>query len=158
MTLAALLVAIGCAGPWRLPWDVAPDPSRRPSTTDDVLAEPETELAAGQARSAATAYERIARDYAGQDVAAHALHDLAVLRIDPRSPLRDRRVAQALLARLAAEYPDTHWGREARGWHVLFRSIDRCEVEATQLGADADRLRQTIDSLKDSDLELERHP
>jgi len=153
--MATLLVTIGCSGRWAH-W--GGEEAAHPPTTDDVLAQPEADLAAGRPRSAVAAYERIAHDYAGQDVAAHALHDLAVLRLDPRGGVHDRKAAQALLARLVTEYPDTRWGREARAWRLLFRSIDHCEAEATQLGSDAERLRQTIDSLKDSDLELEQHP
>jgi hypothetical protein len=87
-----------------------------------------------------------------------ALHEIAILRLDPRSPVRDRRSAQQALTRLARQYPKTRWGREASAWRVLFRQVDRCEAEATRLGADADRLRQTIESLKDMDDDFEDLP
>jgi hypothetical protein len=81
-----------------------------------------------------------------------------MLRVDPSGPLRDRRAAQALFRRLANEYGDTLPGREARAWRLLLREIDRCEAEAARRGADVEKLRQTLESIKDSDLELEHEP
>jgi hypothetical protein len=148
------IATASCTG-WRLPWS---SPAEPPPTAEALLVAARTEAAHGRERTAIAMYESIAHDYAGQDTAAEALHDLALLRLDPKSPVRDRRAGQALLARLATDYPSTTWGREARLWRLLARDIDRCESEATKLGADAERLRQTLDSLKDSDVELEQHP
>ena len=149
------IATASCTAGWRLPWS---SPAEPPPTAEALLAAARTEAANGRERTAVAMYESIAREYAGQDTGAEALHDLAVLRLDPKSSVRDRRAGQALLARLATEYPSTTWGREARLWRLLSRDIDRCESEATKLGADAERLRQTLDSLKDSDVELEQHP
>ena len=48
------------------------------------------------------------------------------------------------------------------GWKVelsgLLGEIDRCTAEATKRGADAEKLQKTLDSIRDSDLELETHP
>ena len=40
----------------------------------------------------------------------------------------------------------------------LLGEIDRCTVEATKRGANAEKLQKTLDSIRDSDLELEQHP
>jgi hypothetical protein len=115
------------------------------------------EWQAGHQREAMARYEAVVRQYPADPAAAEALHDLAMLHLEPGSPLRDRRAAQALLRRLATDYPSSQWGHEARAWRVLLRELDRCEVEATRRGADAEKLRQTLDAIKDSDLELEQH-
>jgi hypothetical protein len=79
-----------------------------------------------------------------------------MLRAEPGSAVRDQRAAQAHFRRLAGEYRNTLSGREARAWRNLLAELDRCELEATKRGADADKLRQTLDSIRDSDLELEQ--
>jgi hypothetical protein len=152
--LAAAVVAAGCTLPW------AQQPGAPPSApvANASLDEADAALAAGKTRTAAALYERVAREQSGHDAGARALHELLVLRTDPKSPMQDHKAAAILATRLANDYRDTRWVREARAWRVLLRSIDRCEAEATQLGADAERLRQTLDSLKDTDVELEQHP
>ncbi|HXJ36569.1 MAG TPA: hypothetical protein VMS22_21235 [Candidatus Eisenbacteria bacterium] len=150
-----VLVLVGTAG---CALFRSPEPAAPPPTADALLAEADAESSAGRVATAAALYERIARENQGQPAAARALLGLAALRLDPRSPIRDRRAGQTVLARVASEYPKTPWGREARAWRMLMREADRCEEEAARLGADADRLRQTLETLKDSDLELEQHP
>lgn len=160
--LVVLLVALaGCAPGWRLPWDSSPPLTSPPAELAMVAAD--SELAGGRTRTAVEQYDRIVRDYAGQPAAAQALHMLVVLRLDPQSGVRSRRAANAALARLAADYPETGWAREARAWQSLLRQIDRgareverCQSEAGRLGEDAEHLRQTLEELKDSDLELEQ--
>jgi hypothetical protein len=156
-TPAPLIVLVtllaGCSGTWlhRTP---------PPVVVNVAAAEVENannELAAGQTREAMAGYEAVVREHPGDPAAAEALHDLAMIRLEPGSPLRDRRAAQGLLRQLAKDYPDTRWGHEARAWRVLLRELDRCEVEATRRGADAEKLRQTLDAVKDSDLEVEHH-
>jgi hypothetical protein len=150
LVLSATVVA-GCTG-----WSV-------PAVTDAgaaraALAQADRDAAEGRLREAATRYEAIVREDPKDPAAADALHRLAMLRLEPGSPIRDRRAAQALLRRLAIEHPRTLSGREARVWRGLLREIDRCEAEATKRGADAEKLRQTLDSIRDTDIELEQHP
>lgn len=153
LVLVAMLVALGCNGAWQ--WHPSKSPSQ---AADAALAEADGEALAGRHKNAIALYETIVKEHPGEEVAARALHGLAVIRLDPRSRARDRRLGLQHLTKLSTDYPNTTWGREARLWRVLFKQIDRCEAEATQLGADADRLRQTLDSLRDSDLELETKP
>lgn len=154
---AALLVlatvVLGCSQWLRRPAPEEPD--RRAA---DALADADREALAGRAREASARYEAIVREHATDPAAAEALHRLAMQRLDPKSPLRDRRAGQAMMRRLATEYPDTLAGREARVWRGLVRELDRCTLEATRRGADAEKLRQTLESIRDSDLELEQQP
>jgi len=140
-------------------WTARPehDPTESTSTAM-LLAAADHDGATGRVREANARYEAIVRERPDDPLAPEALHRLALLRVDPTSPLRDRRIAQALFRRLARDYPATPQGREARSWRVVLRELDRCEVEATRQGADAERLRQTLESIKDSDLELEQNP
>jgi outer membrane protein assembly factor BamD (BamD/ComL family) len=157
MRVALVLVAVLASACTR--WAARPDhdTTETPSTAA-LLAVAQRDAEAGRAREANARYEAIVRERPGDPLAAEALHRLAVLRIDPASPLRDRRIAQTLFRRLAHDYPDTPQGHEARSWRVVLRELDRCEVEATRRGADAEQLRQTLESIKDSDLELEQNP
>ncbi len=143
------LVAGGCAAGW-----VAP--GRR--STEEALAAADREAIDGRLREASARYETIVKEHPEDPAAAEALHRLAMLRMEPGSPLRDRRAAQAHLRRLAVEYGSTLQGREARAWRTLLGQLDRCEAEAARRGADVEKLRQTLESIKDSDLELEQHP
>ncbi len=142
----------GCDAGWRL--------GRQSSdaSVSTALAAADRDSLAGRAREANARYEAIVRDHPDDPGAAVALLRQAMLRLEPGSPIRDRRAAQTLLRTLATEHGDTLAGREARIWRGLTREIDRCEVEATRRGADAEKLRQTLDSIRDSDLELEQHP
>ena len=149
--LLSAIVAAGCAA-----WS-GPKAGGESSPARAALMEADRAAAEGRVRDAATRYEKIVRENPKDPVAADALHRLAMLRLE-RGPLRDRRAAQALLRRLATEYPRTLAGREALAWRGLLREIDRCEAEATKRGADAEKLRQTLDSIRDSDLELEQVP
>lgn len=152
VVVVMMAIAVGCSGAWR------PGGKAAPTSANGAIAEADAEAMAGRQRNALTMYETIVKEHPGEEVAAHALHGMAIVRLDPRSPVRDRRLGLQHLTKLSSEYPNTSWGREARLWRLLLREIDRCEAEATQLGADADRLRQTLDSLRDSDLELETKP
>ena len=127
------------------------------TTASAELAEADRAALGGRPRDAASRYEAIVRDHPSDDVAAEALHRLAMLRLEPGGPLRDKRIAASLLRRLAAEHGETLVGREARAWRALLRDLDKCEVESTRNEADAEKLRQTLESIKDSDLELEQH-
>jgi two-component sensor histidine kinase len=122
-----------------------------------ALADADRSALAGRPREATAKYEVIVRDYPSDPAAPEAMHRLVMLRLEPGSSVRDKRAALALLRRLASDYPGTLAGREANAWRGLLRQLDRCEVEATRRGADAEKLRQTLESIKDSDLELEQH-
>jgi hypothetical protein len=150
LLLSATVVA-GCAG-----WSVQRPPGES-GAARAAMVEADRDASEGRLRDATVQYEQIVRDHPKDPVAAEALHRLAMLRLE-RGPLRDRRAAAALLRRLASEHPRTLAGREARLWSGLLRQIDRCEAEATKRGADAEKLRQTLDSIRDTDLELETHP
>jgi hypothetical protein len=144
-----LVTCIGC-GPVQLPGLTDATGLELDRADEDALQ--------GRPREAYARYEAIVRDHPNDPAAAEALHRMAMLRVEAGSPLRDRRTAQLLFRRLATDYGTTLSGREARAWRVLLREIDRCEAEATRRGADAEKLRQTLDSIRDSDLELEQHP
>lgn len=127
-------------------------------TPESALERADEDATQGRVREAYGQYEAIVRERPNDPEAPEALHRLAMLRLEAGSPMRDGRIAQSLLRRLATDYRNTLWGREARAWRVLLSEIDRCTAEATRRGADADKLRQTLDSIRDSDLELEQHP
>lgn len=122
-----------------------------------ALADADKTALAGRPREAASRYEAIVRDHPEDPAAAEALHRLAMMRLDPGSTIHDKRAATALLRKLASEHGNTLVGREARVWRALLRDLDRCEVESTRNEADAEKLRQTLESIKDSDLEQEQH-
>ena len=153
--LLVALLATGC-GPWRSTWMSTKPVQAGPAAAR--LEDARREVDAGQPKNAVVLYEGVIRDHAGQDVAAEALHDLAVLRLTPGTPVRDRRAGYQLLSRLAREHAKTRWGREAKVWRLLFRQVDQCQAEAARLGVDAERLRQTVESLKDADVDLEELP
>jgi hypothetical protein len=141
-------LAVACQPAWlRRPWS---------TSAASALAQADRDALAGHSTEAIAGYEAIVRDHPKSQQAAEALHRLGMLRAEPGSPARDRRAAQAYFRRLAIEYRDTLPGREARAWRNLLVELDRCEVEATKRGADAQKLRQTLDSIRDSDLELEQ--
>ncbi len=149
--LLAVPLAVACEGGWR-PHARTPSPA-----TAQALADADQAALAGRARDAASRYEAIVRDHPTDPAAAEALHRLVMLRLEPGSPVHDRRAAAQLLRRLATEHPDTLVGREARTWRVVLQTLDKCEVEAARSGADVEKLRQTLESVKDSDLESEQH-
>lgn len=152
VALVVLLpLVVACEGGWR-PHARTPNP-----VTAQALADADQAALAGRARDATTRYEAIVRDHPSDPAAAEALHRLVMLRLEPGSPVHDRRAAAQLLRRLATEHGDTLVGREARTWRALLQNLDKCEVEAARSGADADKLRQTLESVKDSDLESEQH-
>jgi hypothetical protein len=128
------------------------------AAADHALTAADQEALAGRSARAIRAYETIVKQHPGTPHAAEALHRLGMLRVEPGSSARDRRTAQAHFRKLAAEYRNTLPGREARAWRNLLSELDRCEIEATKRGADAEKLRQTLDSIRDSDLELEQAP
>ena len=150
-----LAVATLCACPagWRGMSETSPSSP----VAAQALADADKAALAGRPREAGARYEGIVRDHPQDPAAAEALHRLAMMRLDPQSPLHDKRAAAALLRKLANEHGNTLAGREARTWRVLVRDLDRCEVESTRNEADAEKLRQTLESIKDSDLELEQH-
>jgi hypothetical protein len=150
--LILVVTVSGCAAGWRGPGAAVGNP-----TAAAALAEADRAALDGRPRDAASRYEAIVRDYPSDAAAAEALHRLVMLRLEPGSPLRDKRAAASLLRRLANEHGTTLAGREARTWRALLRDLDRCEVESTRNEADAEKLRQTLESIKDSDLELEQH-
>jgi hypothetical protein len=151
VSLIVVLTVSGCSA-WR---GGAAAPAG--SAASGELAEADRAALGGQPRDAASRYEAIVREHPSDPAAAEALHRLVMLRLEPGSPIRDRRVAATLLRRLANEHGDTLVGREARTWRAVLRDLDRCEVESTRNEADAEKLRQTLESIKDSDLELEQH-
>jgi hypothetical protein len=151
---AAVLVAALGAGACTA-W-LKPPPSSVDAEPAATLAKAHAEDEAGHADVAVGLYERVAHAHPGTPAAADALHALVVLRLDPDSPVRDRRAAETALARLVADYPRTRSAAEGRAWRVLLRRLSRCETEAAQRGADLQKLRETLDSLKDSDLDLEQ--
>jgi hypothetical protein len=144
-------LVVACEGGWR-PHSGTPNPA-----TSQALADADQAALAGRARDATTRYEAIVHEHPTDPAAAEALHRLIMLRLEPGSPVHDRHAATQLLRRLATEHPDTLVGREARTWRTLLQSLDKCEVEAARSGADADKLRQTLESVKDSDIESEQH-
>jgi hypothetical protein len=144
VALAAVAMA-GCVG-------------AKPESTESALAAADRDAAEGRSRDAVARYETIVKEHPNDPDAAEALHRLAMLRLEPGSALRDRRTGLANLRRLATEYGSTLPGREARAWRQLLGQIDRCEAEAAKRGADVEKLRQTLESIKDSDLELEQRP
>jgi len=149
LLVVAALAAVACqlrSSP-SLPWY---------SGAARTLEQADQDALAGRSSQAIERYESIVRDHPKSQQAAEALHRLAVLRVEPGSAARDRRAAQTSFRRLAVDYRNTLPGREARAWQNLLRELDRCEVEATKRGADAQKLRQTLDSIRDSDLELEQ--
>jgi hypothetical protein len=148
----ALVSTIGCR-----PGLLGPGASWS-SSAARTLAAADRDALAGRSREAIRGYEAIVRDHPRTEQAAEALHRLGMLRSEPGSGARDRRAAQAHFRKLAAEYRHTLPGREARAWRNLLGELARCEIEATKRGADAEKLRQTLDSIRDSDLELEQHP
>jgi hypothetical protein len=153
--LACLLAAgaAGCTAGWSGPSAWGESRAARSAMIDADAA-----ARNGKIRDAYARYELIVKQYPKDPVAPEALHRMAMLRLEVGSPIRDRRQAAAILRRLQSEYPNTLWGREARAWRGLLGEIDRCTVEATKRGANAEKLQKTLDSIRDSDLELETHP
>jgi hypothetical protein len=151
-SLLAALVVAGCTTGWRGPASGESRAARSAMTDADAAA------MSGKVRDANARYELIVKQYPNDPIAAEALHRMAMLRLEVRSPIRDRRQAAAILRRLQSDYPTTLWAREARAWRGLLGEIDRCTVEATKRGANAEKLQKTLDSIRDSDLELETHP
>jgi hypothetical protein len=154
--LASLVVVAlaGCPAGWGTGFGL---PAKSPGAAQ-ALADADRAALLGRPRDATSQYEAIVRQYPNDAVTSEALHRLVMLRLEPGSPVRDKRVAGALLRRLATEHPNTLAGREAKTWRTLLRDLERCEVESTRNEADAEKLRQTLESIKDSDLELEEHP
>jgi hypothetical protein len=102
----------------------------------------------GRPRDARDLYEDVIRDHRKEPVAADALYGLAILQVEPKSPLRNYQAARATFQRLLAEHPDSTHGAEARAWRAALGEIERCS-------ADAARLREDMERLKRLDLELE---
>jgi hypothetical protein len=147
------VLAAGCAAGWN-----GPSPSGESRAARTAMTDADAAAQSGKVRDANARYELIVKQYPKDPIAAEALHRMAMLRLEVGSPIRDRRAAAALLRRLQSDYPTTLWGREARAWRGLLGEIDRCTAEATKRGADAQKLQKTLDSIRDSDLELEQHP
>jgi hypothetical protein len=149
--VAAALAAVACQPGWRRPGGLSWAP-----TAARTLEQADRDALAGRTGQAIERYEQVVRDHPKSPQAAEALHRLGMLRAEPGSTARDRRAAQVYFRRLAVDYRGTLEAREARAWRNLLRELDRCELEATKRGADAQKLRETLDSIRDSDLELEQ--
>jgi hypothetical protein len=154
LSLLAALAVGGCTSAW---WRT-PSASGESRAARSALTDADDAAMNGKIRDATARYELIVKQYPKDPIAAEALHRMAMLRLEVGSPIRDRRQAAVILRRLQSDYPTTLWGREARAWRGLLGEIDRCTAEATKRGADAEKLQKTLDSIRDSDLELETHP
>jgi hypothetical protein len=75
-------------------------------------------------------------------VAEDALWGLALLYVDPKSPLRDYQAALTTFGRLLDLEPNGRHADEARAWRATLRDLLRHEREATRLRADIERLRE----------------
>jgi tetratricopeptide (TPR) repeat protein len=140
--LGAAVLAAGCAG-MRLPGGLGEGNSgARDVTRAASLA------AEGRPRDARELYESVIRDHRKEPAAADALYGLAILQVEPKSPLRDYSAARANFQRLLAEHPDSPHAAEARAWRAALGEIERCSTDAA-------RLRQDMERLKRLDLEQE---
>jgi hypothetical protein len=104
--------------------------------------------AEGRPRDARQVYAAVIREHPKAPAAADALYGIAILQVEPKSPLRDYEAARTTFQRLLAEHPESPHAAEARAWRAALGEIERCS-------ADAARLRQDMESLKRLDLEQE---
>jgi TolA-binding protein len=140
--LGAAVLAGGCAG-MRLPGGLGEGNAgaRDVARAANLAAE-------GRPREARDLYETVIRDHPKEPAAADALYGLAILEVEPKSPIRDYPAARAKFQRLLTEHPDSPHAAEARAWRAALGEIERCS-------ADAARLRQDMERLKRLDLEQE---
>jgi tetratricopeptide (TPR) repeat protein len=107
------------------------------------------EARAGRPREARRAYaEALAAEPTGP-VAEDALWALALLYVDPESPLRDYQTAATTFGRLVELNPRGRHAEQARAWRSALRELARQEREASRLRADIDRLRELDAQMED---------
>jgi hypothetical protein len=134
--LVLAVVLTGCAA-LRAGRDLVPS-----SRAEAALERGDTEARAGRPRTARRAYaEALAAEPTGP-VAEDALWALALLYVDPDSPLRDYQAAATTFGRLVELNPRGRHAEQARAWRSALRELARQEREASRLRADIDRLRE----------------
>lgn len=112
---------------------------------DSLLALGDTQLARGDSRGAARAYMRLVEDHPQSDEAARALFQLAMMQLDPSTPVYDRDGGVASLQRIGVEHAESPWAPAAA-----------LVLELTRQNADLERtleaLESQLDELKKLDL------
>ena len=148
--LALLLVLVaGCTAGRPSPW--IPDARQRgdSAAAARLVARADDLVGHGQALAALSVYERVLREHPDDPAAAAALYGLGRLQADPGSRLRNYRAAHAAFSRLMADYPSSRWAPEARAWRAVLADLLAREDESA-------RLKAQIESLRRTDLDLER--
>jgi Tfp pilus assembly protein PilF len=139
MRLAGLLVAVALAGCASLQAGRGFTASSRAQT---AVERGNAEARAGRPRAARNAYEEALAAEPKGPVAEDALWALALLYVQPKSPLLDYSLAATTFGRLVELAPRGRHAAEARAWRTALRELARQEREATRLRADIDRLRE----------------
>jgi len=158
-----LLAATACTTAGPFPWGTAPRDPGGSRAGVQLIAHADDLARRGQTRAALAAYERVLREHPGDPAGAAALYGLGRLLADPAGGLRNHRAAQRAFARLLADYPESRWEAEARGWQAVLGDLlareaeaARLKDEAARLKEEAVRLRTQIEQLRRTDLDLER--
>ncbi|HEX9748268.1 MAG TPA: tetratricopeptide repeat protein [Methylomirabilota bacterium] len=159
-----LLAATACSTAGPFPWgDTEPRDPGGSRAGGQLVSRADDLARRGQTRAALAAYERVLREHPGDPAGASALYGLGRLLADPAGGVRNYRAAQRAFARLLADYPESRWEAEARGWQavlgdLLAREVEaaRLKDEAARLKEEAARLRTQIEQLRRTDLDLER--
>lgn len=121
------------------------------------------ELQAGKEPQARTLMEKVVAGEPMVGVTDEALFRLALLNLNEGG--KNQR-AQALLERLSGEYPDSLWTKqsapllahlaEVRNLHIRQRELKSLKEQNLSLSRDNKELRQSLERLKQLDLELEQ--
>jgi hypothetical protein len=152
----ALALLEGCAAK-RSPGAPAPTPPQ-------ALVLRAQELASkGKPEEARDLYLDVLREHPDDPAAFDARWGMAMLRLAPKSPLRDYRLALVNFERLIAKFGKSGNPRiaEAEAWCSALRSLSSCQIQGAKLANDVDRLRSLeadIDRLREVDLGPEVAP
>jgi hypothetical protein len=141
--LLAAAVLAGCVRKPPAPVPVPQEATALLAQADDLA---RTHASHAKARAL---YRRVLREYPGTPAAADALHALGWLYADPESPFHDWETANVAFGLLLTRHPGSRWTAEARAWHAALTELLRSQ-------ADARRLRDGLQRLKELDVEQEQ--
>jgi TolA-binding protein len=139
----ALVLLAGCA--WLRPAlpPESDDPTRQVARADELAR-------SGSPNAARSLYRKVIREHRDTPAAGDALYRLGRMYVDPASSLHDWNSAQIAFTRLVNEHPDSPHVDEARAWLAALDDLLHAQ-------ADAKRLRDDLERLKELDMQQERH-
>jgi hypothetical protein len=157
--LVAWALAAACAAQRPPPPPPPPPPPLSPAA--QLVQQADDAVKINEARTARDLYTQVLKDYPNDPAAFDARYGLAMLRVDPKSPLLDYDAARVNFDRLVARYGKQggDWLREAQAWRAVLRRLDSCEEKTAKLEADLEQMKDLgadVERLRELEADVQR--